>query len=30
MGQFEREEAKFTTVRLADCKGKAACFSIHV
>ena len=30
LGDFEREEAQFTTVRLEDYKGQASCFSIDI
>ena len=30
LGDFEREEAQFTSVRLEDYKGQASCFSIDI
>ena len=30
LGDFEKEEALFTTARLEDHKGQASCFSINI
>jgi len=30
LGEFEKEEALFTTARLEDHKGQASCFSINI
>ena len=30
LGDFEREEALFTSVRLEDYKGQASCFSLNI
>lgn len=30
LGDFEKEEALFTTARLEDHKGQAGCFSINI